>query len=58
MGKNMLNAIDELYKVAYTELLLFIDVQTTNGKLAFNIVKGCKSKDHPDGNATMSWDKL
>jgi gag-polypeptide of LTR copia-type len=27
-------------------------------KIAFNIVKGCKSKDHPDGNAGIALDKL
>jgi gag-polypeptide of LTR copia-type/Zinc knuckle len=57
MGKKMLNAI-ELNEVAYTELLLSIDVKTSNGKIAFNIVKGCKSKDHPGGNAAIAWDKL
>ncbi len=53
----MLNAI-ELNEVVYTELLLCIDDQTSDGKIAFNIVKGCKSKDHPDGNAAIAWDKL
>jgi gag-polypeptide of LTR copia-type len=57
VGKKTLNAI-ELNKVAYTELVLSIDVKTSKGKFAFNIVKGCKSKDHPDGNAAMAWDKL
>jgi hypothetical protein len=57
MGKKMLNAID-LNKVAYTERLLSIDVKTSNGKVAFIIVKGCKSKDYPDGNVTIAWDKL
>jgi hypothetical protein len=56
-GKKMLNAI-ELNKVAYTELLISIVVKTSNGKIAFNVVKGCKSKDHPDGSATMAKDKL
>jgi hypothetical protein len=55
MGKKMLNAI-ELNKVAYTECLLSIDVITINANIAVNIVKGCKSKDHPDGNAAMAWD--
>jgi gag-polypeptide of LTR copia-type len=57
MGKKNLNAI-ELNKVAYTELLLSIDVKTSNSKIAFNIVKGCKSKDHPDGNAAIAWNKV
>jgi hypothetical protein len=25
---------------------------------AFNIVKGCKTKDYPDGNAASAWEKL
>jgi hypothetical protein len=41
MGKKMLNAV-ELNEVAYTELLLSIDVKASNRKIAFNIVKGCK----------------
>ena len=45
-------------KIAYTELILSIDFKTNNGKIAFNIVKGCKSKDHPHGNAAISWEKL
>jgi hypothetical protein len=38
---------------------LSIDVKTSSDKIAFNIVKGCKSKDdYPDGNAESSWEKL
>jgi gag-polypeptide of LTR copia-type/Zinc knuckle len=43
---------------AYTELILLIDVKTSSGKTAFNIVKRCKTKDHPDGNAAAVWEKL
>jgi hypothetical protein len=53
----MLNAI-ELNEVAYTELLVFIDVKTSNRKFTLNLVKGCKSKDQPDGNLAMAWNKL
>jgi hypothetical protein len=53
MGKKMLNAI-EFNKVAYTELLLSIDVKISNKKIAFTIVKGCMSKDHPEGNAAIT----
>ena len=28
------------------------------GKTAFNIAKGCKTKDHPDGSAASSWERL
>jgi hypothetical protein len=37
--------------------LLSIDVKTSFGKVAFNIVRGCKSKEYPDGNATTAWEK-
>jgi hypothetical protein len=47
-----------LKEVAYTEPLLSIDVKTSNEKIEFNILKGCKRKDHPDGNVAMAWDKL
>jgi hypothetical protein len=53
MGKIMLNAI-EFNKVAYTEPLLCIDVKTRNNNIAFTIVKGCISKDHPDGNTAIT----
>jgi hypothetical protein len=53
----MMNAI-ELNKVANTELLLSIDVKTNNGKIAFNIVKGCKIKDHSHVNAAIAREKL
>jgi hypothetical protein len=33
-------------------------VKTSFGKVAFNIVRECKSKDYPDGNAATAWDKL
>ena len=50
--------IIELNEIAYTELILSIDVKTSNGKIAFNLVKGCKSKDYVDGNAATAWERL
>jgi hypothetical protein len=38
--QKMKNAI-EVNKLAYTELLLSIDVKTSFGKIAFNILRGC-----------------
>ena len=32
----------EMNEWAYTELILSIDDKTSNGKLAFNLTKGCK----------------
>jgi hypothetical protein len=31
--------------LAYTELILSIDDKRSNGKVAFNLVKGCKNKE-------------
>jgi gag-polypeptide of LTR copia-type len=50
--------IIKMNDIAFTELILLIDVTTSSGKTAFNVVKGCKTKDHPDGNAASVWEKL
>jgi hypothetical protein len=41
-GKIMLKIID-LNEMAFTELLLSIDVSSSSGKIAFGIVKKCKN---------------
>ena len=56
-GKTMMKILD-LNEIAYTELILSIDVKTSSGKVAFNMVKGCKNKDYAEGNATMAWERL
>jgi hypothetical protein len=48
----------KLNEIAYTELILSVDVEASYGKVAFNISKGCKSKDNPDGNALTAWERL
>jgi hypothetical protein len=45
----------KLNEIAFTELILSIDVKTSSRKIAFNIVKGCKGKDYPDSNAASPW---
>jgi hypothetical protein len=35
--------IIKLNEIAFTELILLIDLKTSRGKSAFNIVKGCKT---------------
>jgi hypothetical protein len=56
-GKKLTITYD-MNELAYTELILSIDDKTSSGKVAFNIVKGCKNKDYADGNASMSWERL
>ena len=49
-GKKMMNIFD-LNEFAH---ILSIDVKTSSDKVAFNMVKGCKSKDHTEGNTAMA----
>jgi hypothetical protein len=39
-------------------LILSIDVKFSSGKVAFSIIKGCKTKDYPDGNGAMDLERL
>jgi hypothetical protein len=57
VGKKM-SRIIELNEDAYTELILSIDVKASSGTIAFNLVTGCNSKDYPDGNAAIAWERL
>jgi hypothetical protein len=41
--------------LAYKELILSNDVRTSSGKMAFNVVKGCKNKDYTEANEAMAW---
>jgi hypothetical protein len=56
-GKKLLRIAD-LNEIAFMELILSIDVSNSNGKIAFGIVKSCKSKEFEDGNAALAWEKL
>jgi hypothetical protein len=48
--------IADLNELASTELILSIDDKNISGKVAFELVKGCKNKDYVDGNAFMTWE--
>jgi hypothetical protein len=56
-AKRMLRIID-LNEMAFTKLVLSIDVSSSSGKIAFGIFKSCKTKDCEDGHAGLSWEKL
>jgi gag-polypeptide of LTR copia-type len=56
-GKKLLRIAD-LNEIAFTELILSIDVSNSHGKIAFGILKSCKSKEFEDGNAALAWEKL
>ena len=52
-GRKLLKNAD-LNELAFTELILSIDVSSSGGKIAFGILKSCKTKDYEDGNASMA----
>jgi hypothetical protein len=53
----MLRILD-LNEMAFTELVLSIDVSSSSGKIAFGIVKSCKTKDYEDVHASLACEKL
>jgi hypothetical protein len=57
-GRKKKSMTIQLYEIAYTELILSIDVKTSSGKVAFNLIKGYKSMDYSDGNAAIAWERL
>jgi hypothetical protein len=48
----------DFHEMAYTELILSIDVRSNSGKAVFSIIKGYKSRDYTDGNSSLDWDKV
>jgi hypothetical protein len=56
-GKRLL-CFTDLNEIAFTELILSIDVSNSNGKIALGIVKSCKTKEFEDGNVALAGGKL
>jgi hypothetical protein len=50
--------IINLNEMAFTVLLLSIDVLSSSDKIAFGIVKSFKTKDYEDSLAGLAWEKL
>jgi hypothetical protein len=50
--------IVELNELAYSELVLSMDVKKATGKVAFQIIRGCKTKEYEDRNAAVAWERL
>ena len=42
----------------YEDFILSINGNTTSGRVAFNLVKNCKTDEYPEGNCKMAWDRL
>ena len=43
---------------AYEALILLINGETSTGRVAFSIVRNCKTKDLADGDVAMAWKRL
>jgi hypothetical protein len=57
IGKNK-SMIIKSNEIAYTELILLIYIKTSSGKVPFNIIRVFKTKDYPDGNGAIPWEKI
>ena len=45
-------------KEAFEDLILSIDHTSKQGKVAFSLVKNCKTAKYPEGNCKLAWDRL
>jgi hypothetical protein len=50
--------IKDLNELAFEELILSVEGDTKYGRVAFQLIKNCKSKDYEDGNAAQAWKRL
>jgi hypothetical protein len=50
----------QLNELAFEEILLCINVQTKQGKIAFNLVDNCTTADQPKGNCkiAIAWERF
>ena len=56
--KTKAKALRKLNKDAFIDMLLSITADTETGRIAFQIVKGSKTKELSDGDARAAWKKL
>ena len=50
--------ISKLNREAYMDLVLSVNSNTSQGKIAFRLAKNCKTKVYPEGNCKLVWDRL
>ena len=50
--------LGELNELAYEDIVLSINHTTSSGKVAFSLIKNCKSDDFPEGNCKLAWERL
>ena len=47
-----------LNEQAYEDMILSINTAKSSGRVAFSLVKNCKSDEYPEGNCKSAWDRL
>ena len=50
--------LGESNEEAFEDVILSINHTTKQGKVAFSLVKNCKTSDYPEGNCKLAWDRL
>ena len=50
--------LGNLNELGYEDLICFINGESMAGKVAFNLVKNCKSTEFTEGNCKQAWDQL
>ena len=48
-------ALKDKNELAFEELILSVDGTTKEGRVAFQLIKGCKMSDYEDGDAALAW---
>ena len=43
---------------AFEDIILSIDHTTTEGKVAFSLVKNCRTASYPEGSCKLAWERL
>jgi hypothetical protein len=50
--------LGELNEEAFEDIILSINHTSKQGKVAFSLVKNCKTTEYPEGNCKLAWDCL
>ena len=50
--------IGDLNEEAFEDIILSINHTSNEGKVAFSLVRNCKTDEYPEGNCKLAWDRL
>ena len=57
-GESVVKKREEFNEEAFEDIILSINHTTREGKIAFSLIKNCKTSDYPEGNCKLAWDRL